>query len=170
MTPQNKFYILLVITILIIINYSTTSNSTTNDYYIYEEGAMLVGANGHQLHVINNPNATDVTYAEVKAFIVLDKTDEFIYNYDSFVCADYSELVHNNAEQYGIKAGMVSVDFTYGVGHMFNVFNTTDCGLIYVDCTEYDSYVDSFKIGSTMKYKNNDCYMDGIISDVWIYW
>ena len=167
---MDKFGVFIVLFFVFCFCVVDTQDTKKNEYYIYEDGAKLCGANGHQLHVINNPNATDVTYAEVKAFIVLDKTDEYTYNYNSFVCADYSELVHNNAEQSGIKAGMVSVDFTYGVGHMFNVFNTTDCGLIYVDCTEYDSYIDSFGVGSTIDYHNNEYYMDGIISEIWIYW
>lgn len=145
-------------------------NAITNEYNIYADGVRICGANGHQLHIINNPNAKEVTYAEVKAFIILDKTDEFIYDYNSFICTDYSEMVHNNAEQHEIKSGMIIVDFTNGIGHIFNVFNTTDKGLIYVDCTEYDTYIDSFEIGSTINYCNNEYYMNGTISDIWIHW
>lgn len=164
---------LIYIFILCFFIYGCFVNSTqdiNDNYYIYENDAMLVGADWNPLLKINNNSAKNITYNELKQFIHSDKTDEIEYNHSNFTCGDYSELVHNNAEQQGISAGMVSIDFIFGEGHMFNIFNTTDRGVIYVDCTEHDSYVDSFEVGSTMKYKNNEYYMDGIISEIWIYW
>jgi hypothetical protein len=62
------------------------------------------------------------------------------------VCADFAERLHNNAEMAGIRCGYVSLDMTgytdpnnLGIasdsGHSCNVFETTDRGLIYIDCT-----------------------------------
>jgi hypothetical protein len=51
------------------------------------------------------------------------------------VCSDFAERVHNNAEIAGIKCGYVTIDFSEGPGHACNVFNTTDRGLVYIDCT-----------------------------------
>jgi len=62
------------------------------------------------------------------------------------VCSDFAERLHNNAEVAGIRCGYVSLDITgytdpsnLGIssdsGHACNVFETTDRGLIYIDCT-----------------------------------
>ncbi|MFC1900360.1 hypothetical protein ACFLYN_02085 [Chloroflexota bacterium] len=62
------------------------------------------------------------------------------------VCADFAERLHNNAELAGIRCGYVSLDITnysdpngLGIesdaGHACNVFETTDRGLVYIDCT-----------------------------------
>ncbi len=84
----------------------------------------------------NNPNAHDPTYAELIAFLKNDTTDNVPYIRDKFVCADYAVLVHDNAEASGIRAGVVSIDFMESnEGHAINVFNTTDKGLVFIDCT-----------------------------------
>jgi hypothetical protein len=52
------------------------------------------------------------------------------------VCADFAEDVHNNAEAAGIRAGWVGIRFQgTEEGHAINAFETTDKGLIYIDCT-----------------------------------
>ncbi|MFC1967570.1 hypothetical protein ACFLV2_02925, partial [Chloroflexota bacterium] len=62
------------------------------------------------------------------------------------VCADFAERLHNNAELAGIRCGYVSLDMTgytdpnnLGIasnsGHACNVFQTTDKGIVYIDCT-----------------------------------
>jgi hypothetical protein len=62
------------------------------------------------------------------------------------VCADFAERLHNNAEKAGIRCGYVSLDmsgytdpYNFGIasdaGHACNVFETTDKGLVYIDCT-----------------------------------
>jgi len=52
------------------------------------------------------------------------------------VCSDFAEDVHNNAEAAGIRAGWAGIKFTgMEVGHAINAFETTDKGLIYIDCT-----------------------------------
>lgn len=62
------------------------------------------------------------------------------------ICADFAERLHNNAEKAGIRCGYVSLDmvgysdpYNLGIksdaGHACNVFETTDKGLIYIDCT-----------------------------------
>ena len=71
---------------------------------------------------------------------------------DPKVCADFAERLHNNAEIAGIRCGYVSLDMTgyndpnnLGIapdaGHACNVFETTNRGVIYIDCTgDSDSY------------------------------
>ncbi len=89
--------------------------------------------------MINNPNATDPTYADLVAFIVSDTTNTKDYvkgGPDGYVCADFAEAVHNNAEAEGIRAAWVSLEFEGNdEGHALNAFMTTDRGLVYIDCT-----------------------------------
>jgi hypothetical protein len=51
------------------------------------------------------------------------------------VCADFAELLHNNAELSGIRAFYVSVLFEDGSRHALNAFKTIDKGLIFIDST-----------------------------------
>lgn len=112
---------------------------TENPRYIYENGAIAVGADGEPIELINNPNATNPTYAELIAFIKADFTDTDDYlegGAGGYVCADFAEDVHNNAEAAGIRAAWVSIDFGRDdEGHACNAFETTDRGLVYIDCT-----------------------------------
>jgi len=85
--------------------------------------------------LVNYKNATDPTWDELITFLQMDDTDEHPYNFSSFVCADFAERLHNNAESSGIRAAWVAVDFEFGEDHALNAFNTTDKGLVYVDCT-----------------------------------
>jgi hypothetical protein len=109
--------------------------------YIYEDGRVLVGADGEPIELINNASATDPTYATLVDFIKEDPTDEGTYididigSLDR-TCGDFAETLHNNAEAAGIRAALVTIDFEgQDVGHALNAFETTDKGLIYIDCT-----------------------------------
>ena len=119
-----------------------------NPDYIYEDGAVLVNGRGDPVELINNPDAVDVTYAGVLEFIREDLTDSIRYiERDSpsgetpFVCSDFAEAVHNNAEVAGIRAGYLSIDWEDGsIGHAINAFETTDLGIVYIDCTGRSAY------------------------------
>jgi hypothetical protein len=60
-----------------------------------------------------------------------DRTDEQPYT-STYVCSDFAKALHDNAEAAGIKAGWVGAE---GANHAFNVFETTDKGTVYIDCT-----------------------------------
>jgi len=106
-----------------------------NPQHIYESNAVVVGGDGAPIDLINNPYATNPTYAVLEAFIVNDPTDTYVYSED-YSCGDFAEDVHNNAEAMGIKAGWVGIYFIgEDKGHACNVFQTTDRGLVYIDCT-----------------------------------
>jgi len=117
--------------------------------YIYENGVIQVGGDGKPIELIDNPDATNPTYAELVAFIKEDSTNELTYivvegngtagPIRTYICSDFAETVHNNAEEAGIRAAWVSIYFD-GVdeGHALNAFETTDRGLVYVDCTGID--------------------------------
>ena len=58
------------------------------------------------------------------------------YDLDSFVCADFAEMLHNNAEAAGIRAAYVCIMLLNETeGHTLNAFETTDKGLVFIDCT-----------------------------------
>ena len=109
---------------------------------ITKQGLPYSKASGSQVCLVNYKNATYPTWDELIAFLHSDDTDEQPYLNDSFVCADFAEMLHNNAEVSGIKAAYVGVEFVEGEGHALTAFNTTDKGLVYVDCTsEFSSPV-----------------------------
>jgi calcineurin-like phosphoesterase family protein/2'-5' RNA ligase len=125
---------------------TTTSNTkTTSTEYVYQGRSVVIGADGHRITLVNNNKADNPTWAELVAFLQSDHTDEIIYDYDTFVCADFAELLHNNAEAAGIKAGYVCItlgpaDYSPFIsGHALNMFETTDRGLVFIDCTGYTS-------------------------------
>jgi len=90
----------------------------------------------NRIELINNPNAVDPTWQQLKEFLIADETDTKRYYRISYMCGAFAEDVHNNAEIAGIKAAWVAVDFEGGgAGHALNAFQTTDKGLVYVDCT-----------------------------------
>lgn len=104
------------------------------DNGINKQELPIAKASGEAVQLVNYKNATDPTWDKLISFLRSDPTDEFLYN-NSFVCADFAEMLHNNAEKEGIKAGYVDVDFLDMEAHALNVFNTTDKGIVFVDCT-----------------------------------
>lgn len=92
------------------------------------------GATNRSISIIENNASKDPTYDEMMAFIHWDETDKLKYT-DNFKCAEFGTTIHDKAEWYGIKAHIVILIFSDGSGHLLNAFNTTDQGLIYVDCT-----------------------------------
>jgi hypothetical protein len=71
------------------------------------------------------------------AYIRLDSNSS--YAFLGRTCGDFAEMVHNNAESAGIRAALVTIDFEgQGPGHALNAFETTDKGLVYIDCTGQD--------------------------------
>lgn len=61
------------------------------------------------------------------------------------MCGHFAQAVHNDAEEAGIKAAVVIVEFTDGTLHALNAFQTTDMGLIYIDCTGIRRSPNSFE-------------------------
>jgi hypothetical protein len=95
-----------------------------------------VHPDGARVQLINNPNASDQTYDKVVQFIRADTTNTKPYVFGKFVCSNFAEIVHNNAEAAGIRCAWVAVDFENGVpSHSCNAFNTSDRGIIFFDCT-----------------------------------
>lgn len=148
--------------------------------YVEHTHARMVGADGNPIELLNNPEATDPTWQELKQFLWEDKTDQLLYNQTSFVCADFAETLHNNAEENGLRAGFVTVDLGSQL-HALNVFNTTDKGLILIDDTGL-SYPHSFSADKIVAVNKGSEYQPepifdstqwesiGTVSDIWIQW
>ena len=104
-----------------------------------ENGEIECGGDGKAIILDNQPDATNPTFDELIAFIKNDPTDTRDYIADgpnAYVCADFAEEVHNNAERNGIRAAWVGITFeNTREGHAINVFETTDKGLVFIDCT-----------------------------------
>ncbi len=90
---------------------------------------------------LSNPS-----WSELEAFLLGDKTDQAPYIYPTYVCEDFARALQENAEKAGWRCGFVTVDvegypdwYGYGIpsdtGHALNAFETTDRGLVYIDCT-----------------------------------
>lgn len=104
---------------------------TTTDVEI-----QFIKASGNIVYLADNTYAVNPTWDELIEFLKLDYTDRTLYEDQSFVCADFAEKLHNNAEKASIKSAFVSINFEdVNEGHALNAFNTTDKGLVYVDCT-----------------------------------
>jgi len=90
---------------------------------------------GRQILLINNSKSTNPTWVELKNFLREDETDQRPYILGEYVCGNFAEALHNNAEVIGIKAAIVCIEFEGSPGHALNVFKTTDRGLVFIDCT-----------------------------------
>ncbi len=108
-----------------------------NPGYIYnDDGAVECGGDGQPIVLTRNPDAVDPTFDELVAFLEQDQTDQHPYVEGRYVCADFAADVFNHAEKAGIRAGWVGITFEdTSVGHAIDVFETTDRGTVYVDCT-----------------------------------
>lgn len=107
------------------------------------------GADGHVITFVHNSSAVDPSYSQMIHFVKFDTTDQTPYDIKKNVCGDYAEHVQHNAEKLGWHCGWVFVELDSG-NHACNVFNTTDRGLVFVDCTGFDSVV-TIEIGKEYK-------------------
>ena len=141
-----------------------------------------------QFDLVNNPEAMNVSYVELRNFLFEDDTDKIPYIVDEFTCGEFAEILHNNAEESGIKAAFVGIQFKDGsIGHAFNAFITTDRGLIYIDVTgsqpgqerptHLDRIVSSLEVGKARKaeliWNDGMWYLipdPKIISLIEVYW
>lgn len=102
-----------------------------NDY------TYAVSGSGRAIELYENPNATNPTWEQLLSFLRTDNTDQMTYVPDSFVCVDFAEMLHNNAERAGIRCGLVVL---YPMKHACNAFETVHKGLVFIDCTGLTKY------------------------------
>ena len=71
-----------------------TETPETTETHIYIDGKVIVGGDGQPIEVINNPDASNPTYAELLAFLEKDQTDRYSYIVGppdvAYVCADFA--------------------------------------------------------------------------------
>jgi hypothetical protein len=111
--------------------------------HVYTNDNRELGGNHKPIELLNSSNAKDPSWDELVVFIQTDTTDSRMYIdtfYWGYVCSDYAQDVHNNAEAAGIRAAWVGIDFEEGEpGHALNAFQTIDKGLVFIDCTSWDT-------------------------------
>jgi len=152
------------------------TEKTDTTEYVRIGGGILVGADGHCITLKNNPDAKNPSWAELKTFLLKDDTDSIEYDFDKFVCADFAERLHNNGEAASIRVAFVSIWLgpcsywpTSG-GHALNAFETTDKGLVFIDCTGFVSSINADKIVDVEVGKNyipRSIFPEPGWSDVW---
>jgi len=129
--------ILLPLLVLGVLLLSACDTLTVETVEVVE--VVGVGGDGQPIVLVDNPSATNPTYDELKAFLYSDTTNLNHYvdgGPVGYICTDFAETVHNNAEVAGIRAAWVSVTFEGETeGHVLNAFETSDEGLVYIDCT-----------------------------------
>jgi len=95
------------------------------------------GADGEPIVLAENQEATDPTWEELVDFLEADTTDSITYDWNAFICGDFAEAVHNNAEAAGIRAAFVPVRLNQEPGHACNAFNV-DGNTIFIDVINGD--------------------------------
>ncbi len=84
----------------------------------------------------NNPGAINASWSQLKDFLREDRTDNNLYLENYYMCGEFAETLHNNAENSGIKAAWVGIQFEDDSdAHALNAFVTTDRGLVFIDTT-----------------------------------
>jgi len=130
----------IVIVCFFVAIYFLPDNGTEISGHIYGDGTIECGGDWEPIVLVDNPDTTNPTYAELVAFIEMDLSDTNSYIEGEYMCGDFAEDVHNNAEAAGIRAAWVSVTFENDdERHALNAFETTDKGLVYIDCVECDT-------------------------------
>ena len=96
--------------------------------------------------ISEKPTLRNPSWEELKTFLWEDKTDQLEYVFPTFVCEDFAKTLQTNAKKAGLGCAFANVKlkgypdwFNYGIpsntGHALNAFETTDRGLVYIDCT-----------------------------------
>ncbi|MFA5308289.1 MAG: hypothetical protein WC370_02245 [Dehalococcoidales bacterium] len=119
--------------------------------------------------LVDNPNATNPTWAQLKFFLMQDQTENHIYIEGFYDCSQFSKDLHNRAESAGIRAAEVQLWFQgEPIGHALNAFLTTDFGLVYVDCTNPNDTIAYVKKGEEYRaVELNDININYVRNDSW---
>ena len=96
---------------------------------------MLVTSTGTPAKLSNNPNARNRPLVDVLKFVQANTVNRRFYKPGAFMCTEYAIALNDAAEANGFRCALVSLGFREGIGHALNAFETTDHGLVYIDCT-----------------------------------
>jgi hypothetical protein len=86
-----------------------------------------------------------VYYNDVKAFLVIDKTDELGYTPDVFDCKSFASTLKYNANKQGMLCAVVITDYSIE-SHAINAFDTLDRGIIFIE-PQSDIIMENMNIG-----------------------
>ena len=120
--------------------FSTWISGFSEEYLINENGVYLCDADGDKLKIHNNRHAHNPTYGELIDFLAKNDIDKRDYEYPRYTCGNFAVDLHDAAEKKFIRAGIVcALNDDGDFDHAFNVFQTTDKGTVFIDCTSgYD--------------------------------
>ncbi|MDD5509444.1 MAG: hypothetical protein PHI12_01335 [Dehalococcoidales bacterium] len=90
------------------------------------------------LERLEQSEMADISWPELKEFLEQDDTDRLTYIGGRFDCSGFAITLRDHATRCGIRCAYVEISFSVDSGHALNAFETTDMGLVYVDCTEAD--------------------------------
>lgn len=143
-----------------------------NGEHLYETIDGYVGSGDVTLHIHNNVNAENPSWAELSTFLSSDDTNTIPYVDDVFMCGEFAVTLHDRAESNGIRAAVVCLTLinTYTPTpfgnlydlwpkyHACNAFTTSDRGLVFIDDTGNwygtgeDRSITSMTIGSPLEW------------------
>ncbi|MFC1951255.1 CAP domain-containing protein [Chloroflexota bacterium] len=104
------------------------------------------GGDGDPIILDENPLASNPEWDDLVDFLLNDTTDDVEYQLSSFICGDYAEMLHNNAEDAGIRAAYVTVRLEEEPGHALNAF-MVDGQTVFIDAGYMDDGVAYMEIG-----------------------
>jgi len=117
-------------------NLPTPSFSTdANGFSILINHIPPYNLKGWSLTPENISTAGDPTFSQMVAFLIQDRTDEIDWVPTKFESDSYAIAVHDNAEKAGIRCALVYVEYKDNTARFLNAFNTTDKGLVFIDCS-----------------------------------
>ncbi len=90
---------------------------------------------GTPINLIDNEEAVNPTWEQLKIFLGADETDQDFYLAGSQMCGYFAEKLHNNAEKAGIRSAFVAINLGAENFHTLNAFKTIDSGLVFIDST-----------------------------------
>lgn len=136
---------------------------------------------GHSAIIgLNYYTLRDPSYDEMTAFIRNDRTNEHIYNFPDYVCADFSRDTQYNAIKAGYRCGIVDIAFEggqsvkigntiYENGHAIICFDTIDKGLVFIE-PQHDDIVKIEKGYSYSQLNNYVQVPNDVITSYSIKW
>jgi len=117
---------------------TTTSAAATNLADLQAKYDSLQTAYNNLTKNSGQTGLHDPSWTDLKEFIKSDDIDTVTYNLNTFACSGYAIILRDRARKLGIRTAYVQVAFPGSAGHALDAFQTTDKGLIYIDCTEAD--------------------------------
>jgi peroxiredoxin len=121
--------------------FTTTTAVFVDVSRVWIGNTYVAGADHHAIELVNNQKARNPSWQELLDFLRSDNTDEIEYDKSAFVCGDFAERLHNNAEKAGWRAAYVclmlgpSLEYPSGSLHALNAFEVADLGIVFVDDT-----------------------------------